>query len=77
MVILILFEFVLNQVELIPVKNESNVVVLYICTFRDITSFKVKLMYDKLSSVEATTSRRGIFVGNFEVILICVSAYVT
>ena len=39
-----------NQVELIPVKNESNVVVLYICTFRDITSFKVKLklLYNKM-----------------------------
>lgn len=28
------------EVELIPVKNESNIVVLFICTFRDITSFK-------------------------------------
>ena len=31
------------KLELIPVKNESNVVVLFICTFRDITSFKVDI----------------------------------
>ena len=30
------------ELEVIPVKNESNSVVLFICTFRDITSFKVK-----------------------------------
>ena len=29
------------EVELVPVKNESTDVVLFICTFRDITSFKV------------------------------------
>ena len=28
--------------ELIPVKNEANVIVLLICTYRDITSLKVK-----------------------------------
>ena len=33
------------KLELIPVKNESNVVVLFICTFRDITSFKVDGRY--------------------------------
>ena len=36
-----LTHFIPIKVELIPVKNESNIVVLFICTFRDITSFKV------------------------------------
>ena len=30
------------QIELIPVRNETNVVVLFICTFKDITQFKVR-----------------------------------
>ena len=42
---------------MIPVKNESNVVVLFICTFRDITSFKVKYKYKPLDNLKSTFFR--------------------
>lgn len=31
------------QVEITPIKNEQNIVVLFLCTFRDITAFKEPL----------------------------------
>ena len=34
--------FCCTQVELVPVRNESDSVVLFLCTYRDITAFKVQ-----------------------------------
>ena len=33
---------VLFQVELIPIRNEAELVVLFLCNYRDITAFKVR-----------------------------------
>ena len=43
----------LLQVEIVPVRNEADVVVLYLTTYRDITAFKVEIIthYDEKKSL--------------------------
>ena len=39
--ILIIIHLIIFEVEVIPIKNEADLVVLFLCNYRDITAFKV------------------------------------
>ena len=39
--IVIIIHLIIFEVEVIPIKNEADLVVLFLCNYRDITAFKV------------------------------------